>query len=161
MIIIGSCSEVVSSLWPSCFAATLNSFAKDQEPDANIWSLVLPGPNTKTSCQKLYFAKWVLKNSRPTPRQYRKEFTVFLWEYLKGWGCETMTWLTLINLNLTLLKKHQSVWSYCLWNKTWCLKRKTQFTWICHRLCVFSFQMKVWSLLFGTKCFVYRSMYFI
>ena len=97
LIIVGSCSEVVSSLWPSCFAATLNSsFAKDQEPDANMWSLVLPDQNTKTSCQKLYFAKWVLKNSRPTPRQYRrKEFTVFLCEYLKGWVCETMTWLTL------------------------------------------------------------------
>ena len=62
------------------------------------------------------------------------------------------------NLNVTLLK-HQSLWSYCLWNKTLCLKRKIKFSWICHNLslCVF-FSDEIWSaLLFGTKCLVYRS----
>lgn len=67
------------------------------------------------------------------------------------WNCDFLGF----NFNFTLLK-HQSLWSYCLRNKTWCLKRKTKFSWICHSLCVF-YQKKLGSLLFGTKCLVYRS----
>ena len=111
---------------------------------------------TQKPVVKNYSLRIGSQNSRPTSRQYRrKEFTVFLWEYLKGRGCETVTCLT---LTLTWLYWSIKVFDLTVFGTKHGVCRGR------HRLLeyaigsvFFPFQMKVWSLLFGTKCLVYRS----
>lgn len=112
----------------------------------------------KTPILKIIFCQmgcvWIFEENQDPVQGKRKKkrgsYSVLggVSDRLRLWNCD----LFHFNLNLTLLK-HQSLWSYCFWNKTWCFKRKTKFCWIRHSLCVSFFSRRNFDLFFLDKLF--------